>query len=367
MGEPQPLLLRPGTEEFPMPATSNGWVRFEHQEQLELFCSNGFRRPFSGNSISAECLNGTRFLVGTDDFTFEDFMCADLPIHTARHTNRTCFNGNTIAEIGMEVDNRWVHLMDVCHDAVQAVNLWVHFEQKPGNLGFQRGFPRIQFIQGNFYRGMDVNAMYTTGRQRRTIADLLNSTALSWDIIQNDNDIFLARGHMAARTDYVYGVQQQASFYYINAAPQFQSFNGGNWESVETSVRQFVFNRNIEVEIWTGTYGVVTFADSRGIQTEIYLDGPNRRIPVPKIFYKVVIHEPTARGIVLIGVNNPHLTIEEINSSYMFCENVAHLVNYISWEKDNIYLGYSYACEVNEFAKYVGHLPQLPVVRRLLL
>lgn len=44
---------------------------------------------------------------------------------------------------------------------------------------------------------------------------------------------FLARGHLAAKTDFIYATGQRASFYFINAAPQWQPFNAGNWNRLE--------------------------------------------------------------------------------------------------------------------------------------
>ena len=37
--------------------------------------------------------------------------------------------------------------------------------------------------------------------------------------------------------DYVYNVMQDATYYFMNAAPQFQSFNNGNWKALEYNTR----------------------------------------------------------------------------------------------------------------------------------
>lgn len=64
--------------------------------------------------------------------------------------------------------------------------------------------------------------------QRRTIGRILGSDKLASDIISNTTELYLARGHLTAKADYVFAALQMTTFYYINVAPQWQSFNNGN-------------------------------------------------------------------------------------------------------------------------------------------
>lgn len=72
--------------------------------------------------------------------------------------------------------------------------------------------------------------MYTQVEQRRTIAQFVGQTLADRYVTSHQ---FLARGHLAAKSDYVFATGQRASFYFINAAPQWQPFNAGNWNSLE--------------------------------------------------------------------------------------------------------------------------------------
>lgn len=226
LGEPQPLLIRPHTSEFVVPRTSAGIIRMRRGEPIELYCSDGFRGIEGGKTIIATCLGGSNFRINNDEREFNEISCNKRnPDHTARRTNRVC-RGGEIAQIGYNIGSRWLNLMDICHDPQVAVTHWVLHTQDPWNRGVQRGYPRIAFIQGDFFDNMPVNNLYMRGRQRRTIGSILGSMQLANDLIEESGDLFLARGHLAARTDYIFGTHQQATFYFLNAAPQWQTFNG---------------------------------------------------------------------------------------------------------------------------------------------
>lgn len=371
LGNPQPLYLRSDNGQFLFPQTSAGVIELNNNETVDIFCPSGFRGRLEtqkNKTISAQCVSGSRFRVGDQQFAFNEFACRQMPQHRQRRTNQTCTNGQ-IVEIGFQTEKTWLKLITVCHNTTIASTRWVHYYQNPANQGFQRGFPRIGFIQGDLYNGLNVNNLYTRFVQRQTISKILGSEQLGADLVQQNGDLFLSRGHLAARSDYIFGTHQQASFYFSNAAPQWQTFNGGNWAVLEAHLKRYVDRQNINIEIYTGTYGVVTYRDVQGVPREIYLasNETERRIPVPKVYYKVAIDYSRLAGVAFIGVNNPYATMEDILSDYTYCENVMDKINYIPWNSTNTLPGYLYACSVNEFAKFIGELPELPKIDKLLV
>ena len=48
---------------------------------------------------------------------------------------------------------------------------------------------------------------------------------------------FFAKGHLAPGAAFIYKLEKAATYYFINVAPQFQSFNGRNWADVEKATR----------------------------------------------------------------------------------------------------------------------------------
>ena len=55
--------------------------------------------------------------------------------------------------------------------------------------------------------------------------------------ISSSSQNWFAKGHLSPDAAFVYQREQDATYYYLNAAPQFQSFNAQNWRFLEEEVR----------------------------------------------------------------------------------------------------------------------------------
>lgn len=82
----------------------------------------------------------------------------------------------------------------------------------------------------------------------------MNSFPLGEQLVSLTNDFFMSRGHLTARSDYTFATQQGATFWFTNASPQWQTFNGGNWNSLENDVRSFAGRTNQDLTVYTGTW-----------------------------------------------------------------------------------------------------------------
>ena len=47
--------------------------------------------------------------------------------------------------------------------------------------------------------------------------------------------------------DFIDAASQDATYYYINVAPQWQSFNNGNWKELESDTRNLAISRKIDL------------------------------------------------------------------------------------------------------------------------
>lgn len=371
--EPQPLLIHPNTLNFVNP-DRNGIVTVATNQQIELFCSGSFVAPFTNTrTLFATCQSGTNWLVNGQTRVFNTLACTGQIFHTARRTGQRCFDGSTHSEVGFNVaTNRFLVTHNICHDEVVEQTRYSYYMQTPSNMGWQRGFTRPPFLTGDYFGGRNVDVLYRNNTQRETLAGILGQQRVD-EMYAIHVDAFLARGHLMANVDNIYGSQMRASFYFINAQPQWQVFNGGNWERVESGVRNFIANRNIDCEIYTGVHGVLSVRDQNGVFRELFLDFDAQGrglIPVPALYYKVVLHRPTNRGIVFIGVNNPHATSADIVNRHTICTDVSHFVDWITWTspvgRTSILRGFSYMCTVTDFRRVVTNLPSNVIANSLL-
>ncbi len=293
---------------------------------------------------------------------FKSIKCSSHAYHTTRRTHQSCYNNSDLIQIGFNVSNdRFLDIIDVCYNSVLETTLYTHHMQMPQNIGFQRSVKRPHFIRGQFFQKTpNINKLFNKNKQKTIFEQTLGHCNVSKYLADDKKSLFLVRGHLTPKVDFLFGSQQRATFWLINAAPQWQSFNSGNWERIEQSVRQLIADRNFVANIYTGTYGVLTYDDVIGQSRPIFLSHDqynNSVVPVPKLFYKVVLDSNLTVGVAIIGVNNPFTTIDEIENDYVICDDVADQLLWFKWDRKNIGKGYTYACEVNEFIKVVKHLP----------
>jgi hypothetical protein len=369
--EPQPLVLIPGGSldghGFYLPEDADGLVTLATGQTMLLACpgnTNGFNNTNLGlRTALATCDSGTTFYVNSVSYNFSNFACGSYPFHTARYSGSTCYNGTKRhIEVGFEVESDFYKLLDICFDDVLYTTLYVKATIVSGIGGYQSGFPRPSFIQDSFFPGLSVDNLYTQITQRETISGLLGSTQLGDQYIRPDTDYYLARGHYAAKADFVYGSQHRATFHFVNVSPQWQIFNGGNWEALESSVRAYADKRKLDFVVYTGTYGVATLPNVNGTATELYLyvdANNNKAIPVPKFYWKSVYDPKSQAGVVFVGINNPY--VSDLQGDYLICKDVCSKISWVNWDQKNIKRGYSYCCEVDDFRSTVKFLPQFAV------
>merc|ERR1712080_466930 len=72
---------------------------------------------------------------------------------------------------------------------------------------------------------------------------------------------YFAKGHLSPDAAFVYNIEQDATYYYINVAPQFQSFNNGNWKALEGGVRDLGAKLGRDLVVTTGTHEVLEYPD----------------------------------------------------------------------------------------------------------
>lgn len=377
----EPLFLRPGGNPdvtgFVLPQ-SGDVVRLQPGENVVLACPGGPRTAnhlvaTNTEQVVATAAGGTNFRLQDGSIrSLASLGCKHYPTHVARNTGRKC--GRPVAkypilEIGFLAPNNsmFYKLYEVCFDdktfnTYYSLNLVI-----PEVAGHKLNLPRPSFLQGNFYNGLKLKDLYSRDGQTETISKILNSRDLATTFIKpyssRCKSYSLVPGQLAPKLDFIYPSHQRSTYWYMNSAPQFQTFKAGNWAALEDSVRKFSTSRRKQLLVYTGTHGVTTLPDADGVQRAIYLseNGPNSKLRVPQHFWKVVIDPYTNRGVAFVGINNPYY-IESYSCNFKLCENICDKISWINWNADNLTAGFSYCCDVNDLSVYVNEIPDLHVL-----
>lgn len=204
-----------------------------------------------------------------------------------------------------------------------------------------------------------MDQLYRFDTQLNTVAKILNSTELAKQRLKKSVQ-FLSRGHMAAKADFVYGSQQRSTFWYLNTAPQWQSFNGGNWNTLEMNVRRFAATRHLDLDVYTGVHGQMTMEDIHGKQQPVHLHVRGAVLSAPRFYWKVIYDPVSKRGTAFVGLNDPF--IRWITDDVYLCTDISGKIKWLQWQADNITAGVSYACSIDDLRRAVPAVPMLDVI-----
>ncbi|CAG4940996.1 unnamed protein product [Colias eurytheme] len=370
-GQPQPVFINRRTNTYLTPNGNSGQVRLNAGDDVIVSCVGSGRQIRHPNiqstvaTATARCVrdnlvSGSGWLNGNR--AFGQLTCNSNSNHEAVQTNDRCINNNVVIRVGFRVNNVFHPLYWACYDRNRYEVLYVWYTQNPSNAVHQTGVNRPSWAAGGFFPGIDINNIYTQNSQKQAIARVVGNNLANRYVTSTQ---FLARGHLIAKSDQVFATGQRATFYFINAAPQWQPFNAGNWNNLEQDLRARIGAAGYNCMIYTGTFGVAQLRDASGRFVDIYLDNTNnrRRVPVPLYFYKVAYDSSRRLGTAFISINNPHLTASEARA-LQFCTDRCRNNNafsWLRWRPDRIDQGYSFCCTVADFRRRINHLPSFTV------
>lgn len=166
------------------------------------------------------------------------------------------------------------------------------------------GGKKPRFREGDFYQDISADGSYKQTNQRSKILSKCHNCS------------FVSRGHLAPRADFIYKEWQDATYYYINAVPQWQKINGGIWASMETAVRNLASNLKRNLWIQTGAFDAIQFNGN------ILALGDDYRIPVPLYLWKLVYDPGANQAMVFVNVNHvvPKASLCPQDDTGRFCE-----------------------------------------------
>lgn len=353
--------------------TRDGRIELATGDSLDLYCSTNFKN-YPIDVITVTCAPGTNNLVrlnGLDlPLTSAQLECQSNNIHTDLDTSDAPHYN-----IGYDIDGTHSSLIATTFDTSIKRAVYSQHTVLPILVTAQQvvtsSFPS-NFRADKLFDAND-DARFTFDAQRQTICDnTLHLTTSQCDAKFERNRKFLARGHLAPAADCIYLSAKRATYSLINVAPQWQQLNNGPWKKMEAGVRAKSLLTNATLDVYTGTLGTLRLADGQtGELKELFLDVAAGKMPVPEIFYKIVVDRTLATGVVFLAVNNPMATAVDVQTikESVQCADVADQLSWPSsvWLNGNDRIdrttasyrstGYMFACGVKEFAQHVDGLP----------
>ncbi|ODM94704.1 Nuclease EXOG, mitochondrial [Orchesella cincta] len=272
-----------------------------------------------------------------------------------------CYNQSTSVDILFQAKYKRLPLINICHNENLDDTIFAHHFIEGSALNkFEVSNKRPTFKEGIFYTKITANNAYKQTSQLKQVESLVCSESLAKKYIDKKRSFYFARGHLAPDGDFVHVYEQNATYFYINVSPQWQSINNGNWKALEFAVRTYAKDRNAKLEVWTGGKNVLKLEDVNGNPVEIYLSKEHKGklvLPVPEILWKVVHDLARNASVAVFMINNPHLT--EVPSSLTHCSCVCPQISWVTWDIKNIIKGYTYCCEIDSVKKLLPFLPEI--------
>uniref|UniRef100_A0A8D9BQJ9 DNA/RNA non-specific endonuclease domain-containing protein n=1 Tax=Cacopsylla melanoneura TaxID=428564 RepID=A0A8D9BQJ9_9HEMI len=396
----EPLILNVAGKEILYP-THGSSIQVKGGDKIRVFCgSKNFKnyKDHSEDTVLIQCVTGNRFktlrsptgnsdpdsktpllqflsylLSASDSYQGGYFSCK-APLKSAVRRSGPCsildkHRNNHLSEfnIGFQVDAYLLPIITVCFNTVLKSVLWSKHMVSPSVQYHMTKVARIRFIQDRDAYGTlkNVEHLYDRNQQVETISKLVNSKALAQKYIQKDGHslAYFARGHLSPKGDFVYSGEQLATFHYINVAPQWQYFNGGQWEKIESALRNYIVHNGVKVHVTTGTIGITQLEDEKGEDKDIYLyynqNKGEKLVKVPKLYFKLVQfgNSSSPLNVAIVGVNQPYENHVKMTTNDVICEDVCHRypwLSSISEQNDQRQsAGYIYCCTFKDFRSYL--------------
>ncbi|XP_045608337.1 uncharacterized protein [Procambarus clarkii] len=285
---------------------------------------------------------------------WSDLSCLKKPQSSIR-MGKTCGQRGTEWIIGWDIKRRFFKQITLCYNVQQETPLFTSHRIYGRNIDAKVVKPSRPGFRDDGFFSSNVRNAYTVTTQISLLQRLLNTVRH----LTGENQHFLAKGHLAPDGDFILEPEQDATYQYANAVPQWQAINNGNWKRLEFAVRRLARMRGATFEVWTGTHGVLRLPNNHGHPVFIFLG--NNRMPVPALMWKV-IHDPsmhTAVAIVMVNDVGRYGTFESGSLHDPPCLDQCYRLPWVNWEVSDPTRGRTFCCSVHELQSAITDFPSL--------
>ena len=174
------------------------------------------------NAAKCDPIATSTLTIGTTSYTYNQLSCKSQPKESFIESG-TCGNGGVNIQIGWQQASSFITQITACHVKSTANTLYtMHNIYGASATADDTTNTRPDFRKGNYYVGIDVATAYTQAQQTITMTNIVGSSTLAAKYIDVAKSYYFARGHLSPDGDFVDAASQDASYYFINVAPQWQ-------------------------------------------------------------------------------------------------------------------------------------------------
>ncbi|KFB48484.1 AGAP004948-PA-like protein [Anopheles sinensis] len=355
-----PLFLKSSSSsrEYELLQPSGAFFEWSTGERVVVGCSTGKNvlTNIGTGTANLTCIDAQKFSLdgrNSKRLDLSEISC-NSPMSGAIMTrNVTCADGTgRIYELGFDVNGLpFVRYFAACYNLEKLSAIYSEHLLTGKLLSHaQIGNTRPSFKVGGIPSKVSLASVYTRKHQQERFATLLGSETLASQYINSSS--YLAKGHLTPDGDAIVDSWTAATYFFINAAPEWQAINVGNWLRVENAVRKVATQLNDTVLVYTGVHDILRLPGPSGRPVPITLaDGG--LVEVPKWLWKVVVHRPTGSGIALITLNNPFVAGGET-----LCEDICSRYGWQQKEFQDVRKGFTYCCAVRDAQKAIKMMPK---------
>jgi len=271
----------------------------------------------------------------------------------------------TRVSIGWNISGIFHEQIGLCVDETMFATLWTNHTIHGANIAFRdidSGRPAFRADTSKNHRffpwtsSSKLNYFYSKNYQQSQMKMNLktNNQIDGQKIIETSSSgvHYFAKGHLSPDAAFVTNTLQDATYYFANVAPQFQSFNNGNWKALEYNTRDLASKLGRDLNVMTGTHDILEYPNSDNILTPIFLYNSSY-VPAPKYYWKVVRDPQTDTAAAFIGLNDPHAKTAPRD----LCSNKCPEMAWVDWNVSDLSAGYMYCCSVQQAARAISSIP----------
>ncbi|KAB7504237.1 hypothetical protein Anas_12321 [Armadillidium nasatum] len=247
-------------------------VRIAENTVVVVACSGTLIQSLQEEVVEGFCEGGQNLNIGGSSYTISDLGCSSVVKNSISPTLNPCGadDQGVTTLIGFNVPGySFYPTINVCFYTDTETNMYSEHVVYGENVDAGDGNPDKPYFVDDvqFYPTIDPNECYLTANQDEYFTSLMGDP----DFIDLDTSIYFARGHMAPNADFLTDMEADASYHYLNAVPQWQVYNGGNWMYLESDVRDLAESHRSNLHIFTGPWQNLVLNDVNNNPTTIYI------------------------------------------------------------------------------------------------